>query len=654
MRFGVLGPVEIRDDKGERPVRGAKGRALLAALLCRPNQPISLGFLHQALWGHAPPPTAAASLQNHVGRLRRALGEEGEHRLRATACGYVLKVHDGELDSQNFAVLLEAARTARATEDWQNVSLRTASALRLWRGEPLADLPDAIALRAEVEHLSQGRLQAVEWHFEAELHQGRHGELAPDLSRWIARYPFHEGLHACLITALYRGGREAEALRACEDVRVRLGEELGAAPGALLSELHQRVLAGDPALRWQAEEGPPRRRASSEVRGRSAAVAEHRPAQLPHDIQDFTGRRREVGRLAELLATSVEGAPQVVVITGMGGVGKTVLAVHVAQRVRHLFPDGQLFANLHGYSDSCPRDPHDLLPVFLASLSGETGPATGRSLPEHPDDRATSLRSALDGRRVLMVLDNARDARQVLSLLPGTSGCAVIVTSRRTLTDLSAGEQMPLAPLDRTDQHALLEVFCGRDRVQQDQDGARELLIACGGLPLAMRIAAVRLATRPTWTLTTMARQFRVGSGRLRALATGRLDLETAFSSSYQVLRESEQQTEQGAARAFRLLALLPDERFGVGQVAALLDCQPGRALELLEILVDVHLVESPAALSYQLHSLLREYAVGRLMAEERPELLDLARLRLVVAGERERTGAGGVRSHRAPVVAGG
>ncbi|MEV4614118.1 BTAD domain-containing putative transcriptional regulator [Kitasatospora sp. NPDC049258] len=617
-------------------IRGAKSRMLLAALLFQPNRSVSLSSLREALWAGEPPATATASLHNHAVRLRRALGEDGEERLRSTPYGYRLSVRDGELDAREFTRLLADAQAARARQDWPEVGCRTTAALALWRGEPLADLPGPVGLRSEVQHLVEARLQALEWHFEAELELGRHAEVAPELSRWSARYPLNEALHAQLITALYRSGRQADALRAYDGVRRRLAEELGVDPGPDLRTLHQRVLDADPALlrRPGAAAGlvgqaPPAAAVGEPVPASRAARST--PSQLPSGTADFTGRTAELAVLTEVLTASASAVfPQVVVVTGMGGVGKTALAVHAGQRLRHLFPDGQLYVDLRGLGPDRPRDPHDLLAGFLTDLGGPVDPdGRAQPIPEHTDDRAALLRSELAERRVLLVLDNARDTAQVLPLLPGNGRCAVIVTSRGTLTDLPAAAQLRLGPLDREEQHALLETLCGPERVRREPAAAHRIIAACAGLPLALRIIGARLSARPCWPLETFVQHLDAGCGRLPALTAGHLAVRDTFASSYLLLRCSKDRTEREAARAFRLLGLRPGRLFDAESAAALLDRSVDVTADLLELLTDTHLLQTPEPLRYRFHGLIEEYAAERLEEEEPPEERRAARERL-------------------------
>ncbi|WBP91382.1 AfsR/SARP family transcriptional regulator [Kitasatospora cathayae] len=597
--------------------------------------------------------TAGASLRNHVMRLRRVLDVVGDERISSTPHGPMLRVADGELDVHEFTATLGRARDSRARQDWPDVIRHTAAALTLWRGQPLSDLAELHTLEAEVRHLAQAHLQALNWYFEAELQLGRHVEVIPELGRWAARHRLHEALHVLLITALYRSGRQAEALETFETVRVALAEELGVDPGPALRDVHRRVLTADllilerPAAADETAAATPLLSTRTGVSPASAATAglggtdeapaqlepgrqeatAPAPAQLPADTPLFTGRQSELRQLCAALERATDGeGPGVVAVTGMGGVGKSALAVHAAHLLRDRFPDGQLHLDLRGHGTATPRTAHELLASVLTDL------AVPLPLPEDTGRRAALLRSVLAERRVLLLLDNARDGAQVLPLLPGTGHSAAIVTSRSTLTDLPTPHHLSLAPMDVEEQRALLCALCGSDRVEQDLDAALRILAACGGLPLALRIVGARLAARPAWPLATLAdRLAPEGPGRLSTLAAGHLQVRATFAASYLALRDSESPGEREAARAFRLLGLWSGQTVGPADAAALLDRDPARAEELLEQLVDAHLLQTPAPLRYRLHDLLAEYAVECAEADESEQEREAARLRMCV-----------------------
>ncbi|MFD8781684.1 BTAD domain-containing putative transcriptional regulator [Kitasatospora sp. NPDC059599] len=648
-----MGNLTIQDDSGAAlTLRSPKGRALLAALLLEPNRPVSRDRLLGALWGERPPATAVHALNNQIARLRLFLGPDGGDRVRTVPPGYLLRIDESELDTEDFTGRLAAADASRDRGDWLGVSEHTAAALALWRGSPLDDLPTLAEQELPYVHaLQEAQLQATEWYFEAELRLGRHQSAIFELTRWTARHPLHEAFHVQLVTALYRSGRQADALAAFEDIRTLLREELGVDPGPALRAVHRQVLRADADLLWRSESvhpvsvGTGRSRADATAAGEvesapldssvPSRTARTRPvpAQLPADTCDFTGRTEELDALTDRLASAAAGGtPALLVVAGMGGVGKTTLAVHAAHRVRNLFPDGQLYVDLRGFGSGEPREPHDILAGFLTDLSHtDDTDAPRRPLPEHTDDRAALLRTVLADRRVLLFLDNARDAAQVLPLLPGSGSCAVVVTSRTVLADLPGAVQSTLGPMDIEEQRSLLSALCGSGRVREDPDGALRVLAACAGLPLALRITGARLTARPGWSLSTLAQRLDAGDGRLRALSAGHLGVRATFASSYLALGDGEESAEGEAARAFRLLGLRPGVVFGVESAAALIGRPADITADLLELLVDAHLLQSPGPLRYRLHDLVGEFAAERAEAEEDSEARDAARVRLMV-----------------------
>ncbi|MFD5466272.1 BTAD domain-containing putative transcriptional regulator [Kitasatospora sp. NPDC127059] len=637
MHFSLLGSLLVRIDRQERAVGGVKVRTLLAVLLLEANRPVPPDRLRTALWGDHPPASANASLHNMLARLRTQLDDGRGDRLRSTPLGYLLEVAEGELDTHLFDLGVQRARDALLREDWASVRRESVAALALWRGVPLAELPDLPQAQAPRRQWEEARLQALEWRIEAELRLGRVSGLVPELTRLTGEHPLHESFHAQLMLALHRLGQRSEALAAYQRLRRALVEELGIEPGSGVRKVHERVLR-DEADEPDETEGAEGAGGTDEPEEAGAiappASAIRVQAQLPAGLADFTGRRAELRALTELLATSpADDVPRVAVVSGMGGIGKTALAVQAAHAVKHLFPDGQLYADLRGFGAGPARDPHELIGVLLAALddrSAEQGGAA-RPLPEHVDDRAALLRTVLADRRVLLVLDNARDAAQVSPLLPGGCRSAVVVTTRNTLTDLPVSLRLSLAPYDVEEQRAFLSRLCGPERIRQDPDGAFRLLAACAGLPLALRITGARLSSRPAWSLGALAERLNDSRGRLRALSVGRLAVDTTFTTSYLAIRDSDDPVEREAARAFRLLGLWAGHTLGVDAAAALLDRPREFTADLLELLADVHLVQTPEQWRYRFHDLLGEFAAERALLEEPAGLREAAALRLGV-----------------------
>lgn len=633
--FGLLGPLLVHDGTQERAVGGHKVRVLLAALLLAANRTVSKDALKEALWGARPPATADASLFNHLTRLRRQLAFLGDEPQRITAVphGYRLHVADGEFDVEVFQGQVDAARAAHLRQDWAEAAERSAAALALWRGGPLADLPefaDAEPQLPVVRQLAEARLQALEWGFDAQLALGRRPELIGRLTALAAEHPLREAFHRQLMLALHGAHRQAEALEVYARLRATLAEELGVDPSAAVRAAYQEVLA---------QEVPSADAPADAMLAVPAPAPAEPPApafrplhQLPADAGLFTGRDAEVARLTALLRPGAAPggeapgrAPRPVVVSGMGGVGKTALTVHVAHLLHADYPDGQLYADLRGFGPGGRRAPRDLLVRFLSDLG-----VRDESLPGDMDDCAALFRTVLAHRRMLLVLDNARDAAQVVPLLPGSGGCAVVVTSRHTLTDLPAAVLLPLAPLTSADQEVLLAALCGSERVLEEPEAAAEILARCGGLPLALSVVGGRLASRPGWPLSLLARRLSSGTGRLPELTVGSLDVEATIGMSYVAMRDSDLPPERAVARAFRLLGVWPEYEVTPHSAAALLDLPVRDTARLLDRLTDVHLLQSPAPERYGMHDLLGEYAAERLRAEEPAEPRARAELRLL------------------------
>jgi DNA-binding SARP family transcriptional activator len=431
--FGLLGPLQVRLGGTDVPVRAARQRAVLAALLLSANQVVPVAELAALLWGAAPPPSARVTVQNYVLRLRTALGPAGRARISTQLGqpgGYLIRVEPGELDVHRFEALLAGARAAAGTGAWPAAAERARAALALWRGEPLADVESAGLAGREGARLAGLRLQALEARIEADVRLGGHAEVITELQRLIGEHPRRERFHAQLMLALYSCGRRAEALAAYRRARGVLIAELGTEPGAELRELHQRMLAADPGLGGT---------------GWAAGPARPVPRQLPAAATAVTGRAAELAALTSLLDRASGGqAVPIGVIGGPAGAGKTTLAVGWAHQAAGRFPDGQLYVNLGGADWPVPAEV--ALAAFLTSLG-----LPGDQIPAEPDERAARFRSLLAGRRVLVVADNAWSAEQVRPLLPGSAACMALVTSRDPLAGLVARDgawRLDLAPPD--------------------------------------------------------------------------------------------------------------------------------------------------------------------------------------------------------------
>lgn len=565
-----------------------KLQILLALLLCNANEPVSTDRVVGAMWPAKAPASAGENLRSYAYQLRRALGEKD--RLVHHPRGYVLTVAPDELDATRFEQLTEQGRELLPVDPSRAGEVLRA-ALDLWRGPAFAGLlvPE---LEEHARRLEDLRLVAVEWRVDADLLTGRHTDLAAELAGLVARHPLHERFRAQLMLALYRSGRQVEALRVYQDARAVLVAELGLEPGSDLNRLHSAILRGDSALDLvrparPVAHGPP-------------PFREHRvaPNLLPADITDFTGRAEEIALLGKGLTTPPPVGGPMWTVTGRGGVGKTALAVHVAHRLREHYRDGVLYVDLHGV-ERTSADPAEILARFLRALGVD-----GSAIPVSMDERAERYRSLLADHAVFVVLDNAADAAQIEPLLPGEAGCAVLVTSRTRLTGIPGARLLELDTLPPEQALRLLARVAGEDRVAGVPEAARTLVELCGYLPLAVRIAGARLASRPHWTVARMAARLADEGRRLDELVHDHLDMRASLALSYDGL-------DPLAQRLFVLLGLLAATDVASWVAAALLDTTIDEAEDVLDRLVDAQLLDvaGGADVRYRLHDLVRAYA---------------------------------------------
>jgi DNA-binding SARP family transcriptional activator len=598
MRFALLGPVQVHGDDAPVEIRGVLRRTLLAALLLSRGSVVSADRLAELIWGERPPAGVTTSLYNQVMRLRQALGEDAE-RIRAVAPGYLIHVEPGELDLDEFAGLCAAARRAAAGADWPGAAEHYSAALALWRGEMLADVP-ALHEQAAIHQYEEDRLLALQGRIEADLNLGRQDELVGELRTLIGYHPLREAFHGQLMLALYRSGRQADALGVYRDLRRALIRELGVEPAAAVQELHHRILRSDPELRAPtpaAESGsaPP-------AAARAAPAMRPAPRQLPADTRLFTGRSAELGDLVALARAAGEGTDTGMIvisaINGLGGIGKTALAVHAGHQAGARFPDGQLFIDLRGYgTDPAPVRPAQALDYLLRSLG-----VPPQSIPDELDERAALYRSALAGTRTLIVLDNAADTAQVRPLLPGGPGCLVLITSRNRLMGLDDAHFVSLGTLSTAEAVALLRGAAGVDQDAEDEPGLAELAELCGRMPLALRIVAARLRHQSHLTVQDLVAELREESGRLDGLRDDDRDLTSVFESSYRALPAAERDL-------FRALGTVPGTDFDAYAAAHLADRGLEDAQLLLDALHDRSLLIQRAPGRFQFHDLLRVYA---------------------------------------------
>ena len=605
MRFRLLGPLEVWDGSRWTTPTASKQRALLTVLLLHPNQAVSAERLIDELWGEHLPGTPANLLQVYVSRLRKLLDDEPGGVLRTRPHCYELLVQPGDLDVDLFERLVQDGHHALQAAALELAAEQLTAALALWRGEPLSDVPTTTTVAAEVVRLQERRLTALEARFEAELGLGRHAEVLPDLKEQVAAFPLREGLWMHLMVALYRCGRQAEALGAYRDLRQTLHDELAIEPSPSLRRLEQSILTDDPALTPPVPATSHRRVAAATTTG--ARTTGPVPCQLPPDVGDFTGRAEPLAWLRGMLGRepgSTVTSMVVCAISGTAGVGKTALAIHAGHQLTERFPDGQLYVDLHGATSGLrPLHPLGVLGRFLRALGVE-----GSAIPTELDEAAARFRSQVAPKRLLVVLDNARDAAQVHPLLPASPGCGVLVTSRRVLAALDAAHHLHLDVLFPQEANELLGRLSGGQRVAAEPEATGQLAHWCGHLPLALRIAGARLAARPTWPVSALAERLADQQWRLDELELAEVGVRASFQVSYHELGASADPLDRTAARAFGLLGVVDGPDVSLPVAARLLD-QPQQVAErVLERLVDAHLLETPASGRYRLHDLLRLY----------------------------------------------
>jgi DNA-binding SARP family transcriptional activator/Flp pilus assembly protein TadD len=641
LRVGVLGPVcawRAAEDGGsedELSLGQPRQLAVLGVLAVRANRVVSRAELIDAVWGDQPPASAEGGVYTYIAGLRRVL-EPGRRRdgnrheapsvLVSVGGGYMLRMAAGGLDAVAFEQGLARFRGLRAGGELEDAEHVLSGALALWRGEAFAGVPGPFA-EAERLRLGELRTAAAEDRADLLMATGRAAVAVADLTALVAEHPLRERARALLMVALYRCGRQADALQAFQDARARLADELGIDPGPELATVHQQVLNLDPALDGPARTELPVMLSAPVAAPPIAEQAHPIPAQLPPDVAGFAGRAAELARLHALAASgtgdTVPGMP-VVVIAGTAGVGKTALAVRFAREVASRFPDGQLYVNLRGFDPSgTPVEPGTALRGFLEALD-----VPGSQIPAGQDAQTGLLRSLLDGKRVLLLLDNARTASQVRPLLPGSPGCMVVVTSRDQLAGLVAAEGARLLPLDvlsPDEARELLTARLGADRVSAEPVAAAELIRQSARLPLALSVSSARAVTRPGITLASLVAELRDARVRLDALEAGdsATDLRAVFSSSLGWLSEA-------AARMFRLVGVAPGPDLSAPVAASLAGLPLAAARSALAELCRASLLAEDEGGRIGCHDLLRAYATEQARAIDGDAEIEAAQFRLL------------------------
>lgn len=602
LEIALLGPMRVELDGRALDIGSGRLRAVLAVLAMSARQPVSTERLADAVWGEQPPGNLRKSVQTNIVRLRRLVGSD---RIRTAYAGYLLDVEPDRVDALRLCRLLATA--ARQGDPAAQRRLLT-EAVSLWRGAPFEGVVSPWLAEVEAARMTELILGAHERLVDLDLGSGRHEAAVACLRELTGRFPFREALWSRLLLALRMSGRQAEALACYESVRVKIADELGVDPGPELRRQYAELLSGTAApAAAPADPGP--------ARAWPDRMPTAVPRQLPAPARVFVGRARELDELDRLLGASGggpdSGSPRsaIVVLHGLGGIGKTALAVDWAHRARDRFPDGQLFVDLHGYG---PGDPVEA-GVALRSLLIGAGVPESR-IPLDLETRSSTLRTVLSGRSFLLVLDNAHDASHVRPLIPGP-GSVALVTSRNQLHGLAVREgahRIGLDPLSPAESTALLRAKLADQPQVVDVDNLDEVAELCGHLPLALSIAAERSASTPGGGIRALLDELRDGRRCLAALAVGDEtgDMHAVLTGSYQAL-------DPRAARAFRLLGRHPGSPIDIAAAAALLETTVYDASAVLDCLADRHLLRRVAGRRFEFHALVRAYAADLVRADD-------------------------------------
>lgn len=573
-----------------------KHQIVLGALLTAESRRTSIGRLVDAVWGTVPPSTAGKQIRNAVSDLRGILAPSGAV-ITSVADGYQLDIGGAGFDLREFHGHLGRARTLLGLQRPTEAVAEFRAALSLWTGPMLSGIESAV-LQAQVAGVNEVRLSVAEECIDLELAQDRHRSLISELAAWVSEYPLRERMVAQYVFALYRSGARARAFAVYEQARRRLADLLGLSPGPELMEIHQLMLREDADAAAPAPSAPVVPPASVELTAPAPALRVATPDSLPSEIGHFVGRAAEVRAL--LADGARRGAQRVLSVDGMGGVGKTALAVHVARQLADRFPDGRLFVDLRGHSVERAPLGHRAALLQLLRLSGL--PEAG--LPVSVEALTQLWRSRTSGRRVLVVLDNAAGAEQIGPLLPAGDDCLTLVTSRRrlTMTTLSPTRVLSLDLMSPTVGYTLFCRLLGDRHPIPQPDAVSGILEHCGDLPLALSAAAARLRRRPSWPVWHLAERLADPALRLAELQTEHGGLIACFDASYRHLNSGQQ-------RLLRLLGTAEGDSTDVGSASVLAGLPPFAAEQILEELVDEHLLMQPEPGRYRMHSLVKTYA---------------------------------------------
>ncbi|WP_327044921.1 tetratricopeptide repeat protein [Microbispora sp. NBC_01189] len=605
-RLQLLGPVAAWREGRTVDLGPPLQRAALCVLAVRAGRIITKDTLIGGLWGDRPPNTAEQSIYTYIAGLRRVLetapGRRGPYStLISRSRGYVLERGAVEADVGDFERHLAEARRLQTTGDPRGVLRALEAATECWSGPALCGVPGPFA-EAERVRLDELRLTALEDRAGALLDLELHQEAATTLTELVAEAPLRERTRDLLMLALYRSGRQADALDTYLDVKRLLAERLGVDPGEALRERYELILRADPSLDLAQRETTDPARSETTADGAQSRP----PRQLPRAATGFVGRVEELVRLRSLLTPWDGSVPQsVVAITGAPGTGKSALAVQAAHTAAHAFPDGQLYVNLLGATPGVERlEPIGVLGRLLRALGLE-----GKAVPTEEDEAAAVLRDRLDGRRTLILLDDASGPEQVRSLLDLPSGNTVLITSRESFAVADDCVRLVLRRMRRSEGVTVLSKLVGAERISDDPAAASHLVELCGGLPLALRLAAARLGERPDWSVRDLGGRLEDRRRTLHELESGQIAVRSSLELSYEGLARGGA-LDRLAARTLCHLGVLHVASVTADVVAALVGEPADAAERALDRLARAHLLETGEAGRYQPHDLVRLFTI--------------------------------------------
>ncbi|WP_211304897.1 AfsR/SARP family transcriptional regulator, partial [Umezawaea tangerina] len=590
LRINILGPVECWYDGNRIRLGGLVQERVLAALALEAGQVLTVTQLVDAVWEeHTSPATATHQVRKAVARLRQLI-PHGPDILLTETSGYRAVLTTAQSDLRQFTTLLSGARTALTEHDEDTAADHLHQALALWRGEVLAGEGGQL-IRGAGAALLERRTAALEQLTNLRLARGENTELIGELRALVAAHPLRERLRGQLMLALFRSGRQAEALEEFARVRSLLADELGIDPGTDLTQLHERILRNDPDLATPEPTPPPATTPRPEPEVTTGVRS------LPNDLPDFIGRKHELDDLRARIAAPPTRGPRVLAIDGMGGAGKTSLAVRTAYTVSDHYPDAQLYLDLRGFT---PAEQPMSAPAAAEALLRMLGVPTG-NLPDEPAARIEFWRTCVAERSVLLLLDNVSDLAQVRPLLPPNARSLVLITSRTRLIDLDGAHWISLGTMSSEDSTAMATTVLSDRRTAAEPEAVADLVELCGHLPLALRIALSRLANRPRWSIAYLVDRMSDESRRLDELRSDERGVELTLKISYEGLDARHR-------ASFRLLGLHPGRDIDVSSAAALFGCSESVAETTLEVLLDAHLLQQHEFGYYTFHDLVRSF----------------------------------------------